>query len=451
MAIDRDQGVRRVSVSEILDEPLVIPSYQRPYSWEPPVAVQLLDDIRAAFRGHDDREPTAIDGGSYVLGAVILHRDEAEQTTNVVDGQQRLLTLMILLDILDGPGPRADIAKDGIAEESSTAPVVLARRGLTNRVRMMDDHPVRLAEFIRDNCEMIRVETDDADEAFRVFDSQNYRGKALLPHDLLKAFHLREMHGESDSMKVALVETWESAADADLDRLFSTYLWRIRQWSRGLPAPPFAVRHVDVFKGITTRSTQTPAAKYHLAAQAAVPLLSAWGVPSEEADRSASRTRFQLDAPVHAGRSFFEMVSFMMGELKRLRREGYSDQGWDAYASTDNDFREMPPKSRYRFVSEMYLASLLYYTNKFGASELPEAKRSLMRWAYSLRTQLLRVQMVSVDNRAKDLVDGNSAFVVLRNADAPSDLNRLSVAVIGREQNPDHMKELTAFLNGLGG
>ncbi|VTM47205.1 Uncharacterised protein [Klebsiella pneumoniae] len=41
---------------------------------------------------------------------------------------------------------------------------------------------------------------------FRVFDSQNYRGKPLAPHDLLKAHHLREMHDESAAMKVAVVE-----------------------------------------------------------------------------------------------------------------------------------------------------------------------------------------------------------------------------------------------------
>nr|WP_296777430.1 DUF262 domain-containing protein [Rhodococcus sp. (in: high G+C Gram-positive bacteria)] len=447
MAIDRDQGVRRTSVKEILEEPLVIPSYQRPYSWEPSVAVQLLDDIRTAFRPHDARDLMAGDGGAYVLGAIILHRDEEEQTTNVVDGQQRLLTLMILLDILDKAAPGSDTAKDVTAQESSMAPVVRVRRRLTSRVRMMDDDPAQLADFIRNNCEMIRVETDDADEAFRVFDSQNYRGKALLPHDLLKAFHLREMYGESESMKVALVETWESAADVDLDRLFSTYLWRIRQWSRGLSAPPFAANHVGAFKGTTVRSAQTPSSRYHLAAQAAVPLLAAWGSPADGIDRGVSRSRFQLEAPVQAGRSFFEMVTFMMAELESLRSDGYSDPGWDLYASTDDDLIEIRSKSSYRFVSEMYLASLLYYTNKFGEAELPEAKRALMRWAYSLRTELLRVQMVSVDNRAKEY---GSAFVVLRNADTPADLNQLSTRPVGRVQDPDHMKALTAFLNGLG-
>ena len=224
--------------------------------------------------------------------------------------------------------------------------------------------------------------TDDPDEAFRVFDSQNYRGKPLLPHDLLKAYHLREMRGESDAMREALVEVWQSVPDAELDRLFSTYLWRIKRWTRGLSAPTFATRHVDAFKGLTAKSATTPGARYHLAAQAAVPMLAAWVEQSNESDRTAGRTRFQIDAPVVAGRSFFEMVTFMLAELRRLRHEGfdeqYADQGkeksWGTFASTDDEFRELSSRARYRYVSELYLAALLYYTNKFGDTEIPRDK-----------------------------------------------------------------------------
>lgn len=445
MAIDRDQGVRRATVVELLGEDLSIPPYQRPYSWEPATALQLLDDIRGAFQDESDRSVS-----SYVLGAVILHRDNDEQTLNVVDGQQRLLTLTMLLDILDAAESGGDFGANARDGEDPAAPVVVVRERLASRVKLMDDDPGQLAAFVREQCEMIRVETDDADEAFRVFDSQNYRGKALLPHDLLKAYHLREMQDESDSMKAALVETWESVDDTELDRLFSAYLWRIRQWSRGLSAPPFAIRNVGVFKGLTAKMSDTPSARYHLAAQAAVPLLTSWASLTKSDERSAARSRFQLDAPVQAGRSFFEMVTFMLAELKHLRREGYVEDGWDAYASTDEDFKEESSKSQFRYVSELYLAALLYYTNKFGDSELPEAKRLLIRWAYSLRTRLRRVQMVSINNHARDLGDGKSAFVLLRNADAPSDLRRLSANVAGREQEPDHMKDLLAFLNGLG-
>ena len=51
----------------------------------------------------------------------------------------------------------------------------------------------RLLEYIKTNCELIVVITENLSEAFQFFDSQNARGKKLYPHDLLKAYHLREM------------------------------------------------------------------------------------------------------------------------------------------------------------------------------------------------------------------------------------------------------------------
>lgn len=44
----------------------------------------------------------------------------------------------------------------------------------------------RLEEFVENRCELIVVVTSDVSEAFQFFDSQNARGKALYPHDLLK-------------------------------------------------------------------------------------------------------------------------------------------------------------------------------------------------------------------------------------------------------------------------
>lgn len=41
--------------------------------------------------------------------------------------------------------------------------------------------------------EVVVICVDKVSEAFQLFDSQNTRGKALDPHDLLKAYHLREM------------------------------------------------------------------------------------------------------------------------------------------------------------------------------------------------------------------------------------------------------------------
>lgn len=452
MAIDRERGVRVVTVGDLLAEDLSIPPYQRPYSWEPVTAVQLLDDIREAFRPRTGTGTQGEDArASYVLGAVILHLDEETDQIHVVDGQQRLLTLTMLLDLLD-ISEVGEIQAGGYSEgEDPQAPVVLVRAALAGRVGHMDEHPERLAEFIRSDCELIRVETDDPDEAFRVFDSQNYRGKALLPHDLLKAYHLREMHTETVSMKAALVEGWEAVPDAELDRLFSTYLWRIKCWSRGLSAPTFAVRHIATFKGLTTKTATTPSARYHLAAQAAIPMLEAWTAMSDEAERSAGRSRFQLDAPVLAGRPFFEMVTFMLAELRTLRDEGFQEQDWEHFASSDDDFRELTSKARYRYTAELYLAALLYYTNKFGDTELREAKQRLFKWSYSLRTRYQRVQMVAVNNHARRVGDGQSAFVLVRSAETATELRTLVSEVLGRDQDSEHERPLLRLLNGLVG
>jgi hypothetical protein len=185
-------------------------------------------------------------------------------------------------------------------------------------------------------------------------------------------------------------------------------------------------------------------ARYHLAAQAAAVTLSAWsGQPAD-----AQRIRFQLDAPVQAGRSFFEMVTFMLAELRRLRADGFQED-WEEFVSTDRGFNEVTARSTYRFVSELYLAALLYYTTKFGDANLRQAKDLLFKWAYSLRTSNLSLYFRTVNKYAKDPETDRSAFVLLRNAEAASDLRSLVVEVKGRPERPGHQQKLLDVLNDL--
>jgi hypothetical protein len=198
----REDGVSAVLVGELLDQNLRIPHYQRPYSWEPATALQLFDDIKDTMNDDECGDVP------YVLGTVILHEDG--DRLDVVDGQQRLLTLLMILRRLNGP----DDFPRGVYAEN---PVARVRNALDRRIDALPENERgRLTPFIRQHCELIRVVTDDADEAFRVFDSQNYRGKPLAPHDLLKAHHLREMRDETAAMKQAVVEAWESVEDDDL-------------------------------------------------------------------------------------------------------------------------------------------------------------------------------------------------------------------------------------------
>lgn len=441
------QHVAATPAGRLLCSGLRVPPYQRPYRWEPVTALQLLNDITDAWC---DKSRAGV---PYVVGAVILHR-ESDEVLNIVDGQQRLLTLTMILKILKGVDGTPFTRIPG-------NPVAAVWSALSQRIepwRQKEGYIAELATFINDTCQFVQVVTDDPDEAFRVFDSQNYRGKPLAPHDLLKAHHLREMRGESDAMMAAVVESWEAVLDKDLDRLFSTYLYRIARWTRGESAPAFTARDIGMFKGIGGSGAVAPSVRYHLAAQAAIPLLSAWAPGAGEIDvRDLGRTRFQIDAPSPAGRGFFEMVAFMLKELAALRREAF--KGWEDFASYRLEasyeggelFAEMPSRSRYRYVSELYLASLLYFTNKFGTGEdFDAAKRRLFAWAFTPRVEQLRVQYRTIDKRGQGAEDTASAFVVLRNSSSGRAVHELPSSSKQYNNKTDHEADLSAVLKVMG-
>lgn len=435
MAIQVD-SVRATPIGELLAEQLFIPEYQRPYSWEPSVALQLVDDVINAL--HDPHRVEI----PYVLGSVILHNDDGRLM--VVDGQQRLLTIRMMLAVARASSERFRIVE-------GDTPISRVWRALQKR---LSSPPAGFADFIHDRCQVVRVETDDPDEAFRVFDSQNYRGKPLAPHDLLKAHHLREMRTESDAMKAAVVETWEAVASEDLDRLFSTYLYRIARWSRGESATTFTARDIGLFKGITAGGSASPNQRYHLAAQAAIPLLTALSdVDDHAVRRDIARTRFQLDAPIVAGKPFFEMVTFMLEELKDLAAVAHSGElaefGLYDPAQLQSDLEdgralsELPARSRYRYVAELYLAALLYFTNRYGDTEVETARAALFSWAYSLRVKHLRVQFRSIDNHAQSF---EAPFVRLRSGASPASI--AGTVVEAEPYQPGHESKLTAVVNG---
>ncbi len=70
-----------------------IPIYQRPYQWTEENCEKLLDDL--FFNYEDDRE------SDYFCGSLVLiQSDESNKTYDVVDGQQRLSTFILLAKVL---------------------------------------------------------------------------------------------------------------------------------------------------------------------------------------------------------------------------------------------------------------------------------------------------------------------------------------------------------------
>lgn len=79
-------------VKDLKHHRFVIPSYQRGYKWDKQQVSELLDDIYEFFR---NAERTADE--NYCLQPIVVKELDAENTFEVIDGQQRLTTIYIIL------------------------------------------------------------------------------------------------------------------------------------------------------------------------------------------------------------------------------------------------------------------------------------------------------------------------------------------------------------------
>lgn len=74
-----------------IEEEYLIPAYQRPYSWEYDECLTLYNDILNAFKDNED----------YFIGNIIIAKSyNNPDILEVIDGQQRLTTLLLFLKVL---------------------------------------------------------------------------------------------------------------------------------------------------------------------------------------------------------------------------------------------------------------------------------------------------------------------------------------------------------------
>jgi len=241
-----------LTVKELLsDTSLAIPIYQRPYKWTEKNVNQLFSDIAT----HKDKS-------AYRLGTIVFHQEDERK--NIVDGQQRTITLLLAVralftlrkDKLDRKDLKehlsqleCDMINPSFKSEISKANIhsnYLEICRIVDRSDFTEEH----IDFLLNKCEVVTFALGDVSEAFQFFDSQNARGRDLEPHDLLKAYHLREFCSNDEPLKASTVATWENSETEELVTLFSQYLYRIRNWSKGASARYFSKVDTSLFKGV---------------------------------------------------------------------------------------------------------------------------------------------------------------------------------------------------------
>lgn len=95
-----DLNAERKSINEIFSSPktkFLIPDYQRAYSWTLEHCETLWEDFKEFAFPNDDAESFDEDKDEYFLGTILTFNDNGCSQQEVVDGQQRLITLLLLL------------------------------------------------------------------------------------------------------------------------------------------------------------------------------------------------------------------------------------------------------------------------------------------------------------------------------------------------------------------
>ncbi|WQY84199.1 DUF262 domain-containing protein [Helicobacter pylori] len=242
-----------------------IPIYQRPYQWTEENCEKLLDDLFEDYE--EDRE------SDYFCGSLVLVKSDPNsktETYDIVDGQQRLSTFILLAKVL------ADLYNDCLGSKNLERLQEGWKDRHTERKRLSfntigsnaeydfqdaldffdDPHHVSknnknnylknaicLKDYLEkkeikninafigwlySNVKFITIICPNIDKALRIFNVLNARGLPLNATDIFKGELLKELAKEEDQKK--LVSRWnalnQKCSDNDLtmETLFSWYL-----------------------------------------------------------------------------------------------------------------------------------------------------------------------------------------------------------------------------------
>ena len=264
----------------------LIPDYQRPYAWGESECQTLWDDIFSfAFpEGNADNFDTNND--EYFLGPIVTFKNENNKQ-EIIDGQQRLTTLMLLLrafyckllnmkdektkktkeiiasciwkvDEFDNPDKdRLKIDSEVSTDDDKEEFISILKNGETtknmkskyadtfrffeNRIQdFLNEYPSYFAFLpnrVLKNCILLPIEAESQDTALRIFSTLNDRGKPLSDTDIFKAqlYKYYSLKNEKDDfisrwkeLELISQDLFKSQSGSPMDELFTKYMYYLR-------------------------------------------------------------------------------------------------------------------------------------------------------------------------------------------------------------------------------
>ena len=259
----------------------LIPDYQRPYAWTEDQCQVLWEDLFAFIFPNDDKDE--FEDNEYFLGPIVTFRNERGQS-EVIDGQQRLTTLMLLLrafydkfenmkdqqsittkeniakciwktDEFDKPDKNklkidSEVATDNDKEEflsilktGKATPDQKSKYSINFRYfqKKIDEFLTGYPGYfpympnrIMKNCILLPIEAESQDTALRIFSTLNDRGLPLSDADIFKA-QFYKVYSEKKE-KDEFIEKWRQVEElccdifktqngSPMDEIFTKYMY----------------------------------------------------------------------------------------------------------------------------------------------------------------------------------------------------------------------------------
>src|SRR6266540_2518293 len=231
-------GGQAWTVRALFSRRYVLDNYQREYEWEKIHLQDLINDLAGRYLSQRKPEHELRDVATfepYFLGPIVTHRGANE--TYIVDGQQRLTTLMLLLIWLHRVQSDRDDAVRGLDAlvvsdhygrfEFAVEDPILPRQPVL--ADLLDDDLPFFIYWLLDRVMLVEISTEDARLALETFETMNDRGLRLSAADLLKSFLLKSAN-PADRTRISNVWRTRIAQLTDADSNGHTTF--IKSWLR---------------------------------------------------------------------------------------------------------------------------------------------------------------------------------------------------------------------------
>lgn len=386
--------LQTMSLRDVLSLKLKIPDYQRIYCWPQKNVEQLLDDIFIQ-RGH-----------KYHLGTLILQKKGDEY--DIIDGQQRTVTLALILRAMDFDN--IQLLKESFDSVEAQRYVgynrYIIETYLNRRYPDSDERRNKVGNILDTiSFDVLVLKDSSLELAYTFFSTQNARGKALTDYELLKSHHLRFIPESHEAQQRHLAKMWDKLlvkserdnGDRSVSIILGIYLYCLRKWTRK------QYWYINEPNRVKNEFEAAPT----------IPEIPPFG------------ERFDFMDPIQGGAHFFSFVDTFIQHYNHFIETKQYQILWKTIScsgllemeidSNNKKFSEGKRRTHWWY-GDVIAAFLFAYYMKFGNQYLSEAMTCITRIVSQLRYEKSKANKQSIMDKAGEM----EIIVMINQATSPT-------------------------------